>query len=213
MTQASSPSARWTGSPNAAASSISTSTAKKSASRSILTPPNTRDSKSALNCSSGQRSSAPIRERKSNSMRLFKNMPIKRKLTMIILVVCASVLMLSEAATITTELVAARQQLVENMNVLADLLGRYSTAPLSFHRDEDADEVTKTLAAIEADPHILIVCLYDKDHKRFGEYARAGASRDFPAQPPADGHRFVSDYLELSQPVELDQKRIGTIYL
>jgi methyl-accepting chemotaxis protein len=146
-------------------------------------------------------------------MRFFTNMPIKRKLTTIILVSCAAVLLLSGAATIATEWVLARRQMVQNMTVQADLLGRYSTAPLSFHRDEDADEVTRTLSAIEADPHIVLACVYDRKNNRFGEYARAGAARDFPDKTPPDGHRFTGDYLELSHPVQLDQRRIGTIYL
>ena len=143
----------------------------------------------------------------------FNNMPIKRKLTMIILLTSTAALMLAGVAMIATEWVTSRQVMKDDLIVRADLLGRFSTAPLSFHRDEDADEVKKTLSALEADPHILIACLYDKEQRRFGDYARTGAARDFPAQPPADGAHFTGDYLEVSHPVILDQKRIGTIYL
>jgi methyl-accepting chemotaxis protein len=146
-------------------------------------------------------------------MSWFTNMPIRRKLTMVILLNSTAVLLLAGAAMIATEWVTSREAMKENLIVRADLLGRFSTAPLSFHRDEDADEVRKTLSTLEGDAHILIACLYDKDQHRFGEYARAGVARDFPPQPPADGARFAADYLEVSQPVVLDQKRIGTIYL
>jgi len=146
-------------------------------------------------------------------MAIFKHMPIKRKLTTIILVSCASVLLLSGAATIGSEWVLSRRQMVEDMTVQADLLGRYSTAPLSFHRDEDADEVSKTLSAIEADPHVVMACVYDKKGQLFGEYVRPGAGQDAPRQSPPDGHRFLGDYAELSYPVVMDQRRIGTIYL
>jgi signal transduction histidine kinase/DNA-binding NarL/FixJ family response regulator len=97
--------------------------------------------------------------------------------------------------------------------VLADLLGRNTTAALSFHREEDAEEVTRTLSALQANPHILSACLFDKDQNRFGDYAREGALRQFPTQPPPDGYHFTNDHLELSHAVELNHKRIGTIYL
>jgi methyl-accepting chemotaxis protein len=143
----------------------------------------------------------------------FANMPINRKLTTVILSTCTCMLLLAGAAMIVMDVVTSRKAMVENMTVLADLLGRYTIAPLTFHREEDAEEAKQTLSAIQADPHILVACLYDKGHNRFGDYARAGAVRNFPVQPPPDGYRFTRDYLELSSPVELDQKRIGTIYL
>jgi len=143
----------------------------------------------------------------------FRNMPVRRKLTVVILMTCAIVLLLAGVAMIGTELVTSRRTMVEDMTVLADVLGRYSTAALSFHRDEDVDEVKRILAAVEADPHILGACIYDKENARFGEHVRVGAAVTFAAQPPGDGHRFTDDYLEVTRPIELNQKRIGTIYV
>lgn len=146
-------------------------------------------------------------------MQWFRNMPIKRKLTMVILLTCSSSLLLAGTAMIAAESATSRQAMVENMTVLADLLGRNSTAALSFHRDEDAEEVKKMLSAVQADPHIMMICLYDKDNNRFADFTHSEAARDLPAHSPADGHHFAGDYLELTQPVELEQKRIGTIFL
>jgi signal transduction histidine kinase/DNA-binding response OmpR family regulator len=142
-----------------------------------------------------------------------RNMQIKRKLTVIILLTCTAVLLVAGVAMIAAQLVTSRRAMVQEMTVLADLLGRNTTAALSFHREEDSEEVSKTLSALQANPHILAACLYDKDQNRFGDYAREAESRHFPAQPSADGYHFTRDYLELSQPVELNHKRIGTIYL
>ena len=122
-------------------------------------------------------------------------MPINRKLTAVILSTCTCMLLLAGAAMIVMDVVTSRKAMVENMTVLADLLGRHTIAPLTFHREEDAEEVKQTLSAIQADPHILVACLYDKGQNRFGDYARAGAVRNFPVQPPADGYRFTRDYL------------------
>src|SRR5258708_735946 len=204
----------WTGLLRAAASSISTSRTTKSALRLTLMPLSAADLKSARSCSSVRRSSIPIRERAgSNAMLSFTKMSINRKLTMIILLTCTAVLLLAGLAMIATEIVTSRRAMIEDMTALADVLSRNSTAALSFHREEDADEVRKTLSSLQADPHILAASLFDKAHQRFGEYIRADASRDVPIQPPPDGYRFTSGYLELAHPVELNKKRIGTIYL
>jgi len=146
-------------------------------------------------------------------MRWLANMPIKRKLTLIILLTCTAVLLVTGVAMIAAELMTARKAILEDMTVLADLLGRNSTAALAFHREEDTEEVKKILSAVQADPHIVAACIYDKGNGRFGEYVRAGAKLEFPGQPPAEGYRFTREYLELCRPVKLDQKRIGTIWL
>ncbi|HEX4123760.1 MAG TPA: methyl-accepting chemotaxis protein [Tepidisphaeraceae bacterium] len=146
-------------------------------------------------------------------MSWFSNMPINRKLTLVIVVTCAAMLILAGAVTISVETVTARRAMVDENTVVASLLGRYSTASLMFHRDEDAQEAKKILSAIDADPHIRGACLYDKNQVPFSQYAPPGAFQDFPAQPPPDGYRFGDDFLELTQPVIMDQQRIGTIYL
>jgi methyl-accepting chemotaxis protein len=140
-------------------------------------------------------------------------MSINRKLTALMLVICLVALTLLGTAMIAIEWISSRKTLVENMTVMADLLARYGTAPLSFHRDEDIEELNKTLEAVQADPNVLAVCIYDKNEKRFGEYVRPGNARTFPAAPPAEGHRFTDSFLELSYPIERDKNRIGTVFL
>jgi methyl-accepting chemotaxis protein len=146
-------------------------------------------------------------------MAWFSNLPINRKLTAVILLTCTLALVVTGAAMIATEWMMSRQALVQNLTVQADLLGRNSTAPLSFHREEDAEEVSKTLSALQSDVHIVAACIYDKSQHRFGEYVRVGAVGNFPEQPPSDGHHFAGDALEISQPIVLEQARLGTIFL
>jgi methyl-accepting chemotaxis protein len=115
-------------------------------------------------------------------------------------------------AMIVTEYVTARRLIVEDIAVRAELLSRNIVAALSFHRDEDEEEVRKILSAVQADPQVQAICVYDKHNRRFGDYIRAGTALELPTQPPADGHRFIDGLLELVNPVEFNQKRIGTIY-
>ncbi len=146
-------------------------------------------------------------------MRWFINMPIKRKLNLIILLTCTAVLLAAGSAMIATEWVTSRRAMVESLALRADLLGRFNSAALAFHREDDLEEVRKTLSSLQADSHVLAACLYDRNDRAFGSYTRSGAMGSLPAKAPSDGSRFVADYLEISHPVELEEKRIGTIYL
>lgn len=146
-------------------------------------------------------------------MASFGNMPINRKLTIIILMTCTAALFLVGTAMIATEWVTSRQALIQSMTVQADLLGRNCAAPLSFHREEDLEEANTILSAAQADHHVLAASLYDKSQRRFGEYVRAGTAGILPEQPPPDGARFIGGYLELAHPIMHDQTRLGTIFL
>src|SRR5687768_16517077 len=140
-------------------------------------------------------------------------MPINRKLTLIILLTSAAVLLLAGAGMVATEFVTTRRAMVQDLTALADVLGRNSTAPLSFHREEDQDEINRMLSALQADTEIMSATLYEKDNHVFGQYVRDKSMAEPPASPPPDGKRFIAEYLEVALPVEMDQKRIGTIYV
>jgi methyl-accepting chemotaxis protein len=140
-------------------------------------------------------------------------MPINRKLTVLILLTCVFALTLAGTSMIVIEWVSSRKTMVENMTVMADLLGRYSTAALTFHREEDQEEIDRVLQAVQADPSVIAVCVYDRDQHRFGQYLTPRAGRPFPDSPPADGHRFIDSTLELASPILRENNRIGTLYL
>src|SRR5690348_4780640 len=102
----------------------------------------------------------------------FRNLPINRKLTAVILLTCAAALALAGAAMITTESVSDRRALLDDTIVLADLMARNNSASLAFHRDEDAEEADRELAALHAHPQILAARLYDEAGHLFAGYAR-----------------------------------------
>src|SRR6266508_3056975 len=143
-------------------------------------------------------------------MRWFRDLPLKRKLMLVIFLTSAAVLLLACAALMVDEVLTFRQDLVRDVTVLADVLAKNTTAALAFQNETDAQD---TLAALRAEAHIVAACLYAKDGRRFAHYVREGNPPQFPAQPGADGHRFDRDRLALFRPVHLDQHRIGTIYL
>jgi len=137
------------------------------------------------------------------------NLPIKRKLTLVILSTCSVVLCLACGVLAIYEVLEFRRTMVRDTTVLADVLAKNTGAALAFSDEEAAEE---TLLALQAEPYVSEACLYDSDGHAFVQYAR-GSSPAFPANPGNDGPRFEGGYLSLFRPVVLHNKRIGTIYL
>ncbi len=143
-------------------------------------------------------------------MSWLQNIPIRRKVTLVILLTSTTTLLLACVALLRYEWVASRESMVRNLQVLADVLGQNSTAALQFD-DQTAGE--NILLALQSKPHLVAACLYKKNGERFATYAVPGTQPQFPSQPEAEGYRFSSDDFVMFRPIRLDQKVIGTIYL
>jgi len=77
----------------------------------------------------------------------FRDRPIRRKLTTIILLTSGAVLLLTCAAFFAYELLTFPQTAVRNLSTLGEIIAANSTAALAFKNQDDAKEI---LAAGEA---------------------------------------------------------------
>lgn len=139
-----------------------------------------------------------------------QDLPIRRKLTLIILVTCAVALSLAAMAVAALDVLELRRVMVDESTVLADVIARNTQASLAFR---DPEAAASTLLALESAPNVAMACVYDAAGRRFAEYVRGDRGPGFASSPSADGHRFTGDVLALFRPVTLNGKRIGTIYL
>jgi signal transduction histidine kinase len=139
------------------------------------------------------------------------NLPIRRRLTLIILVTCSLVLMISCAALAIYELVEFRRATVRDTTVLADILGANTQAALTF---DDAEAARRILRSLRAERHVTDARVFDRSDRPFADFAIEGEARSaLPEHPAADGHRFTAGSLDVFRPIVLDGKRIGTIQL
>lgn len=144
-------------------------------------------------------------------MRPFRDLPIKRKLMLIMMVTSSVVLLLACAAFVTYELVLFRRTMVRDLSTLAGIIGSNSTAALAFNDQRSAEE---TLAALRAEPHIVSACLYARDGRVFARYLRGDVRGEvFAPAPQEDGHRFGKDDLAVFRRIVLDNETIGTVYI
>jgi PAS domain S-box-containing protein len=143
-------------------------------------------------------------------MNWLHQLPIKRKLNLIVGLTCVAVLVPMCAALVFYQVFNFRRTLARDTTVLTDVLARNSQADLAF---QDPDAASQTLQALEAEPAVAAACLYDAKGNPFAQYTRSGAKIAVLTNAPAIGQRFEPDWLIVSRPIMLSEKRIGTIYL
>lgn len=136
--------------------------------------------------------------------------PIQRKLRVVILSTCAAVLLLTCAAFFAYEFLTFRQTTTKHLGTLAEIIAANSNAAMAFDAPHDAREVLSTL---QYEPHIVDACLYNKHGKIFCKFSKDSASAVFPEIPGEKGFRFSQSHLVGYQPVTLDDKYLGMLYL
>lgn len=142
---------------------------------------------------------------------MFKNRPITRKLMTVTLLTSGIVLALTSGTFLVYELVTFRQSMVRSLSTLAQAIAANSTAALAF---ENADDAAEVLSALRADPHVVAAALYDQKGALFASYVNPALGQPpLPLHSERDGYRFEPTALVLHQPVVIESRRLGTLYL
>src|SRR3954463_16596389 len=144
-------------------------------------------------------------------MRAFANLSIKRKLTLIAMLTSGVALLAACAMFMAFDVVTCRHEMIKNLKMHAAIVGSNSTAALSFN---DANDARQTLTSLRADPHVVSAAVYAADGAVFSTYARAPQVQ---FRPPTevlnDAYRFVDQHLEVFQPILLQGKAIGAVFV
>jgi PAS domain S-box-containing protein len=145
------------------------------------------------------------------SMRPFQDLPIKRKLTLIILLTSVLALLLASGVIAAYDFITFRLEMVNDLRALARIVADNSTAALTF---DDQQAARGTLESLKSKPHIVSACLLTRDGKAFATYVRDDAKGKFlPPELEGEGYRFSGHGLILFQRVVLDGETIGTVFL
>jgi PAS domain S-box-containing protein len=147
-------------------------------------------------------------------MHPFRDMPIKQKLMVIIMSVTSAALLLSGLGIVLADSILFRADTQRDISALAQIVADNSMAALAF---DDPQTATQTLASLRARTHLVAACIYRPDGALFAEYVRPGAAAACPrgtaqGREP-DALRFTGNGLMIRRPIELNQKRIGTLVL
>ncbi len=141
----------------------------------------------------------------------YRNLPVKYKLRLIIMLTVGLTLVLACAAFIVSDQIAYRSEMRNSLGILAEIFGSNNTATLTFGDNKAAEDL---LAGLRAKRAIVAAFLYSADGQLFAGYRR-GTDPNEPQAPGvrAEGSWFESGRLKVFKSVNLNGQRIGTVYL
>ncbi len=146
----------------------------------------------------------------------FHALPIRRKLTLLILVITGTALLLFSALSGFNQIRLLRRSMLDNLNILAESIADLSTAAISFNSGATANQILTTL---KADPDIELAVIYTEDKVAFANYLNPeyAAKAILPSNFPAKGHAFIFQdrkvKLRLFYPITLDGRPLGLLYI
>lgn len=162
-------------------------------------------------------------------MGLFSNFSIKYKLTTVIVATSGVILLLACTVFVASEVLTSRRAMVQELGVIAEIIGNNSTASLVFDDKRSAEE---TLLALRALPNIAAAYIYRDGDSPFAEYRADGNQGDYRVPQynkrfldrmrngqatvknrPFQDFRFLDDYVDLYKPIMLDGEAVGALYL
>ena len=157
---------------------------------------------------------------------LFRNLSLKSKLMAIIMGTSIIVLLVACTAFVVHDLITFRRTMVEDLSTLAEVIGKNSTAALTFN---DAKSAEENLSALRAVPNITTGFIHNQKEQVLARYRRnvpttstergkieaaddQGAS-GILQMPRGTGvsHRFVGDRLHILHPILFDGEVIGAV--
>ena len=127
-----------------------------------------------------------------------RSIPIRRKLTTVILLTCGIVLFLACSAFITYEFFTIRSAMARGLTTRAEIIAANCAGALAFQRPDDATEV---LATLRGDPRMLAACIYDEQGRIFATYPSNAPAAKFPSLPQKSGTHFNSSSLQTFSPI------------
>jgi signal transduction histidine kinase len=142
-------------------------------------------------------------------MSLLQNVPVRQKLVIIILLVTGSNVLFATVALALFDFFRFRNEILRDLESVAEMVAENSTAALSF---QDPVVAKETLATLSAKPRVASACIYDAAGEIFAEYRRSDDHESFPSMPQHDGVHMSRNALAVSRGIQLSNKRIGMVY-
>ena len=137
---------------------------------------------------------------------------ISRKLTLMNILVSGAALLAACAAFLAYDQYTFRQSLVRSLSAQAQIVGSNSVSALVFNDPHAAED---TLSALRTLPHVIAGAIFDANGQLFAQYARSPGERlANPGDPTGKAvAMFRNDELVVRQPILLQGKRLGVVYI
>jgi two-component system sensor histidine kinase/response regulator len=143
-------------------------------------------------------------------MRYLKDVSVKHKLTLIVMLTSTAALLLACAIFILIDALEMRQMMINLTTVMSEIAGNNAKAAIIF---DDRDDARETLASMKPFPDLTALCILTKDRKIFAEYRRDNeVAASFILPPKNRGFWFSENHLHMLREIRLEKEKIGYIY-
>jgi signal transduction histidine kinase/CheY-like chemotaxis protein len=146
----------------------------------------------------------------------FHSLPIKRKLTLLILVITALALLLFAGLSSINQIRLLRRSMLDNLTILAESVSNLSAPAVTAGSTAQVEQV---LAGLQADPEIEMAIMYAATGEPLARFIppEYAAMATMPEKLPQDGHDFIFSggriKLQFVHPMVSDGRRLGTVYI
>jgi signal transduction histidine kinase/DNA-binding NarL/FixJ family response regulator len=140
----------------------------------------------------------------------FRNIPIRRKVTSVILLVCVTALLVSGIALFGVQIFTFRQTFTSNLQTIAEMIDINTTAALTF---KDPDAAAEILSSLKARTAVTYASIELPDGSIFATYEPTPHHAPHTAMPTKEGFRFQDNELILTEQIMLDGEQIGLLHI
>ena len=144
-------------------------------------------------------------------MQWTRKLSLRRKITLVIMINTFVALCVAGIAFAEYGVYHFKEQHIQDLNALANVMGTNSAAALAF---KDPDSARDVLQALAGKPHILSACIYNANGKPFAVYHRGAPNQTYTPPPvEKDSSRMTADRVLIFQKIILDKETIGSVFL
>ncbi len=143
-------------------------------------------------------------------MNRIRNLPIRRKLTLVIMLTCTAVLVVAFAALLVFHALSTRSQYIRDLSILGDIIAHNSAAAVSFN---DSEGGAKMLNGLSGRSDIKSATLTLLTGENFTQFDRSGPHNSQDEAGLLQGYRIFGSDVLIASPIILDGSRLGTLYL
>jgi PAS domain S-box-containing protein len=144
-------------------------------------------------------------------MKPARDLSIRQQVTRTALLTCLAVTVLACTVFAVYNLIGYHCSLATELAAAAVISESNTTSSVS---SRDAQSSHKALSLLSGHPHIVEACIYNRDGSVLAKYSRDGRDSEFiPPSLGPGGTNATAGFTFLFQPMLLDGKQVGTIYL
>lgn len=139
------------------------------------------------------------------------NLSIKQRLTLIIMAISSISVLLTVLSISVIGVLNIRNNLINEMNVSASIVGDRNTAVLVFDDSQRAEENLNVFAVKQS---IVQACLYNKDGGFFARYSNKDFGNEMKCPVDAGQWELIkNNHIEIMKPILKNEVLVGYIYL